>query len=160
MSSTVRTAIVGASGYALAELVRLLAGHPQIEIGALSARGGDGSPLADEFPHLAPLGLRPVDGGPEPGIDVAFLALPSGALVELTVRLAEAGTTVVDIGSDRGPFPAAATFTGLPGRRQTRRRRDRHAGPLPVDRLTSLTHDGRGLLPRPPWVSINDGPVP
>jgi N-acetyl-gamma-glutamyl-phosphate reductase len=100
MSSTVRTAIVGASGYAGAELVRLLAAHPGVEIDALYARGRDGSPLADEFPHLAPLGLRLVDGEPEPGIDVAFLALPSGASAELAVRLAEGGTTVIDIGSD------------------------------------------------------------
>lgn len=100
MSATVRTAIVGASGYAGAELIRLLAGHPQAEIDALYARGRDGSPLADEFPHLAPLGLQFVGGEPEPGIDVAFLALPSGRSAELAVRLAEGGTTVIDIGSD------------------------------------------------------------
>ncbi|MDQ2934145.1 MAG: N-acetyl-gamma-glutamyl-phosphate reductase, partial [Chloroflexota bacterium] len=100
MSFPVRTAIVGASGYAGAELVRLLAAHPKVEIDALYARGRDGSPLADEFPHLAPLGLRLVDGEPEPGIDVAFLALPAGTSAELAVRLAGAGTTVIDIGSD------------------------------------------------------------
>ncbi len=98
--SIIRTAVVGASGYAGAELIRLLAGHPQVEMDALYARGRSGTPLADEFPHLAPLGLNLIDGEPEPGIDVAFLALPSGASAELAVRLADGGTTVIDIGSD------------------------------------------------------------
>ena len=100
VSHPVRVAIVGASGYAGAELVRLLAGHPDVEISALHARGRN-TPLADEFPHLAPLGLRLVDGAPGPGdVDVAFLALPHGASAELAVDLAAGGTTVIDIGSD------------------------------------------------------------
>jgi len=101
MSSPVSVAIVGASGYAGAELVRLLAAHPHARIRALHARNRDGRPLADEFRHLAPLGLELSDGEPEPGsVDVAFLALPHGASAELAVRLAGGGTTVVDIGSD------------------------------------------------------------
>jgi len=105
---TLRVAVVGASGYAGAELVRLLAGHPHVTIDALYARGRQQSPLADEFPHLAPLGLRLVDGMPAPGIDVAFLALPHGTSAEPAVRLAAGGTTVIDIGSDlRLADPAA-----------------------------------------------------
>ena len=100
MSASVQVAVVGASGYAGAELVRLLANHPHAAIEALYARGRDDAPLAGEFPHLAPLDLRLVDGTPEPGIDVAFLALPHGASAELAVRLAAGGTTVIDIGSD------------------------------------------------------------
>ena len=101
MTSPVRAAVVGASGYAGAEIVRLLAEHPGVEIQALYARGRDDSPLADEFAHLAPLNLRLVDGAPKPGeVEVAFLALPHGASAELAVDLAGGGTTVVDIGSD------------------------------------------------------------
>ena len=101
MTSRLSVGIVGASGYAGAELVRLLAGHPQAAIAALYGRNRDGVPLADEFPHLGPLGLRFVDGEPAPGEhDVAFLALPHGASAELAVRLAAGGTTVIDIGSD------------------------------------------------------------
>jgi N-acetyl-gamma-glutamyl-phosphate reductase len=108
MTTSVSAAVVGASGYAGAELVRLLAGHPNVTIDALYARGRRNQPLADEFPHLAPLGLRLVDGTPEPGVDVAFLALPHGQSAELAVRLAAGGTTVVDIGSDlRLSDPAA-----------------------------------------------------
>jgi len=109
VSTLIRVAVVGASGYAGAELVRLLAGHPQAEIAALYGRNRDGIPLADEFPHLAPLGLRFVDGSPEPGEhDVVFLALPHGASAAVAVRLAEGGSTVIDIGSDlRLADPAA-----------------------------------------------------
>ena len=97
----VRVAIVGASGYAGAELVRLLAGHPNVDITALYARNRDDAPMGGEFPHLTPLDLRLVDGTPEPGsVDVAFLALPHGASAELAVVLARGGTTVIDIGSD------------------------------------------------------------
>jgi len=105
---SVKVAVVGASGYAGAELVRLLATHPHAQIDALYARGRDATPLADEFPHLAPLGLHLTDGTPEPGVDVAFLALPHGQSAELAVRLAAGGTTVIDIGSDlRLADPAA-----------------------------------------------------
>ncbi len=101
VSQPFSVAVVGASGYAGAELVRLLAGHPSVRIHALYARGREESPLADEFPHLAPLDLRLVDGAPTPGeVDVAFLALPHGASAELAIALAAGGTTAVDIGSD------------------------------------------------------------
>lgn len=101
MTSPIRVAVVGASGYAGAELVRLLAGHPRVEIARLYARGRQDAPLGDEFASLGPAELRLVDGAPEPGeVDVAFLALPHGASAELAVRLAGGGTTVIDIGSD------------------------------------------------------------
>jgi N-acetyl-gamma-glutamyl-phosphate reductase len=101
VTAPLRIGIVGATGYAGAELVRLLAGHPGAEIVALHARGRDDVPLGDAYPHLAPLGHLLHDGVPEPGeVDVAFLALPHGQSAELAVRLAEGGTTVIDVGSD------------------------------------------------------------
>jgi len=139
MTQTLHAAIVGASGYAGAELIRLLAGHPQVEIDALYARGRTGSALADEFPHLGPLGLRLVDGQPEPGIDIAFLALPSGESAEMAVRLADGGTTVIDIGSDLrlrdpGAYP---TWYGL-----------EHPAPAALaDAVYGLTEFARDRLP-------------
>lgn len=93
-------AVVGASGYAGAELIRLLAGHSHARVAGLYARNREARPLGTEFAHLGPLGHVLRDGEPEPGIDVAFLALPHGASAELAVRLAAGGTTVIDIGSD------------------------------------------------------------
>ena len=99
MSRVVRAAVVGASGYAGGELIRLLSGHPSVEIASVHARERDGAPVAGELPHLAPLGLTFRDG--EPGeVDVAFLALPHGASAALAARLLERGVTVVDIGAD------------------------------------------------------------
>lgn len=92
-------AVVGATGYAGCELVRLLAGHPDVRIASLHARDRHDTPLADEFPHLAPLRLTVSEGEP---IDaqVVFLALPSGKSALLAKRLVAGGATVIDIGSD------------------------------------------------------------
>jgi N-acetyl-gamma-glutamyl-phosphate reductase len=99
MTEQLRVSVVGASGYAGGELVRLLAGHPNVSIASLHARGRNNSPLGDEFPHLAPLGLSLQDG--EPGdVDVIFLALPAGESALLAERRAKGGATVIDVGSD------------------------------------------------------------
>jgi N-acetyl-gamma-glutamyl-phosphate reductase len=99
VSAQVRVAIVGASGYAGGELVRLLAGHPRVRIASVHARDRDGAALGADHPHLASLGLT-VDSG-EPGdVDVAFLALPHGASASLAAGLLARGVLVVDIGAD------------------------------------------------------------
>ena len=96
-----KVAVIGASGYAGAELVRLLAGHPCVELGSVHARGRDDVALANEFAHLTPLGLRMRADGPEPGeADVAFLALPSGAGMTTIAALHDGGATVIDLGPD------------------------------------------------------------
>ena len=99
MTATVRVAVVGAAGYAGGELVRLLAGHPSVEIASVHARNRAGVPLATELPHLAPLGLVIRDDEPDE-VDVAFLALPHGASAPLASRLLARDVTVVDIGAD------------------------------------------------------------
>ena len=50
-----RAAVAGASGYAGGELLRLLAGHPEVEIGALTANASAGTRLGAHQPHLLPL---------------------------------------------------------------------------------------------------------
>ena len=99
MSRSVRVAVVGAAGYAGGELIRLLAGHPSVEIASVHAREREGLPLANELPHLAPLGLSFTDGEPE-DVEVTFLALPHGASAAQASRLLDRGITVVDIGAD------------------------------------------------------------
>lgn len=99
---TIRIAVGGASGYAGGELLRLLLGHPDIEIGALTAGGNAGSPLGAHQPHLLPLADRVLaDTTPEnlAGHDVVFLALPHGHSAEIAAQL-DQDTLVIDCGAD------------------------------------------------------------
>jgi len=100
-------AVAGASGYAGAEILRLLLGHPAysdggLTIGALTAAGNAGSTLAEHHPHLLPLGqriLEPTEPGLLAGHDVVFLALPHGHSAELAGQLGPE-TIVIDCGAD------------------------------------------------------------
>ncbi|MGZ8749448.1 MAG: N-acetyl-gamma-glutamyl-phosphate reductase [Pseudonocardia sp.] len=98
----VRIAIAGASGYAGGELLRLLLGHPEAEIGALTAGGSAGTRLGAHQPHLLPLADRVLaDTSPETiaGHDVVFLALPHGRSAELAAQLGD-DVLVIDCGAD------------------------------------------------------------
>ena len=99
---TVRVAVAGASGYAGGELLRLLLGHPEVEIGALTANTSAGAPLIESQPHLRPLADR-ILGDTSPatlaGSDVVFLALPHGSSAALAAELPDA-TLVIDCGAD------------------------------------------------------------
>lgn len=97
-----RVAVAGASGYAGGELLRLLLGHPEVEIGALTAGGNAGTKLGQHQPHLIPLADRVLDETtPEvlAGHDVVFLALPHGNSAAIAAEL-DADTLVVDCGAD------------------------------------------------------------
>lgn len=93
-----RAGIVGASGYGGAELVRLLAAHPGIDIEVVAAHGQAGEPVASLFPNLA--GDRTFDAiDPDQlaALDLVFLATPHGPALELGAILHDAGTKVVDL---------------------------------------------------------------
>ncbi|MEV2278835.1 N-acetyl-gamma-glutamyl-phosphate reductase [Nocardiopsis sp. NPDC049922] len=95
-------AIAGASGYAGGELLRLLLGHPEIEIGALTAGGNAGSPLIEHQPHLRPLAdrvLAPTTVEELRGHDVVYLALPHGQSADIAQQLGD-DVLVVDCGAD------------------------------------------------------------
>src|SRR5947208_14218927 len=98
----VRAAVAGASGYAGGELLRLLLGHPEVEIGTLTAGANTGTPLGQHPPHLVPLADRVLDDStPEAlaGHDVVFLALPHGHSAALAGQFG-ADVLVVDCGAD------------------------------------------------------------
>jgi N-acetyl-gamma-glutamyl-phosphate reductase len=99
---TIRIAVGGASGYAGGELLRLLLGHPDVEIGALTAGGNAGTPLAAHQPHLLPLADRVLADTTKEnlaGHDVVFLALPHGHSAEIAAQLGP-DTLVIDCGAD------------------------------------------------------------
>jgi len=110
-----RIAILGASGYTGAELVRLAATHPTLEVAALSAERKAGAAMAEVFPHLRHLDLPRLVTVEE--VDVAalalvFCALPHGTTQEIVARLPE-GLKVVDLSPDfrlRDPAAYAAWY--------------------------------------------------
>ncbi|MGH3097315.1 MAG: N-acetyl-gamma-glutamyl-phosphate reductase [Streptosporangiales bacterium] len=98
----VTAAVAGASGYAGGELVRLLLGHPEFEVGALSAAANAGSSLGEHHPHLGALAdRRLVETTPDTlaGHDLVFLALPHGHSAAIAAALPES-TVIVDCGAD------------------------------------------------------------
>jgi N-acetyl-gamma-glutamyl-phosphate reductase, common form len=98
----VRVAVAGASGYAGGEILRLLLGHPNMEVGALAAASSAGLRLGAIHPHLTPLADRLLlDTTAETltGHDVVFLALPHGASAGLVEQL-PVDVIVIDCGAD------------------------------------------------------------
>lgn len=98
----VRVAVAGASGYAGGELLRLLLGHPEVEIGALTASGNAGATLGSIHPHLTPLAervLAPTSAADLAGHDVVFFALPHGHSAAIAAELPP-DLVVIDCGAD------------------------------------------------------------
>lgn len=97
-----RVAVAGASGYAGGELLRLITGHPQLELAAAAAYQQVDAPVTAVHPQLVGLaGTRFVAADPAvlAAADLVFLALPHGESAALA-RALPAGTKVVDLGAD------------------------------------------------------------
>src|SRR6059058_3060348 len=94
-------AVVGASGYAGGELLRLLSAHPDLDVGAVAAASNAGRPLAELHPQLRALADRVLCGPGHPSVataDVVFLALPHGESANIAAALPES-CLVVDLGA-------------------------------------------------------------
>ena len=110
-------AVLGGSGYAGGELVRILAQHPNFNLGPITAASNAGTLIADRIPALAPvLGDRrfsETDPGAVSGVDVAFVALPHGESQTLMESLTTQVGHVVDLGADfRLPLDDYTTWYG------------------------------------------------
>jgi len=94
--------ILGASGYTGAELVRLLAGHPEMQISALSADRKAGMAYGDVFPHLRHLNLPTlckIDEIDFNGVDLVFCALPHATSQQVIKALPD-HVKIVDLSAD------------------------------------------------------------
>ncbi|MGV9788719.1 N-acetyl-gamma-glutamyl-phosphate reductase [Streptomyces sp. NPDC003435] len=98
----VRAAVAGASGYAGGELLRLLLGHPGVEVGTLTGHSSAGRRLGELQPQLAPLAdrvLAETTAEALAGHDVVFLALPHGQSAAVAEQLGP-DVLVIDLGAD------------------------------------------------------------
>jgi N-acetyl-gamma-glutamyl-phosphate reductase len=97
-----RVAILGASGYTGAELVRLLSRHPHVAMVALTADRQAGKPASEVFPHLGlehlPT-LSKIDEVDWKGVDFVFCCLPHGLTQEVIAKL-PAHLKIVDLSAD------------------------------------------------------------
>lgn len=152
----ISVAVAGASGYAGGEVLRLLLGHPQVRVGALTGASNAGQSLGALQPHLVPLAdrtLEPTDLDVLSGHDVVVLGLPHGQSGPIAAALGE-GTVVIDCGADHRLRDAAdwETFYGsehagswpyglpeLPGQRDLLRGATRVAVPGCYPTVSTLT---------------------
>ena len=107
---TYNIAILGASGYTGAELVRIIATHPSMRIAALSADRKAGMAMRDVFPHLAHLDLPDLVRIEEldfATIDLVFCALPH-ATSQSVIRDLPRDLKIVDLSADFRLRDAAA----------------------------------------------------
>ena len=101
-TTRIRAAVLGASGYTGADLIRLAARHPAIELTALIAKGHAGQTLAQVFPHLASLDVPALVTADEvdwSGIDVAFCGLPHGT-AHAEIKKLPAAVKIIDMSAD------------------------------------------------------------
>ena len=94
----ISVAIVGATGYVGAELIRLLDLHPGVRIAGLVGRGREDEPIGNTHAHLAPTG-HAIDSD-IPDAEAVFLALPHSAAAALVPELLDRGMRVFDLGAD------------------------------------------------------------
>jgi len=96
--------VIGASGFAGAELLRLLAGHPELDVVLTTGDSQAGTPIAELYPSLVvaygDTPFRHYDPNELNGLDVAFLALPHGVSQTLMPDLLGRVKHVVDVAAD------------------------------------------------------------
>lgn len=99
-----RVAVVGASGYTGAELLRLLVGHPRVTITRVVGHGKAGEPIARVLPNFAGAlsgNVQAFDADDvKANADAAFCALPHGASAAIVAELRSRGVIVLDLSAD------------------------------------------------------------
>jgi len=102
MKNQAHIAILGASGYTGAELVRLLSRHPHVRISAVTADRKAGEDYGSVFPHLAGLGLPPlvtIDQLKWDQYDLVFCGLPHGTTQEVIASIPR-NKKIIDLSAD------------------------------------------------------------
>ncbi len=99
-----RVGVAGASGYAGAELLRLLSGHPSLEVVVATGQRNEGAQVGEHTPSLMAaypeLAYSAMSAESLAGLDVVFLALPHGASQSIVPELMGSVSHVIDLGAD------------------------------------------------------------
>ena len=102
--SKIRTSVVGASGYGGAEAVRLLAGHPHVELAHVTAESQQGRGMSSLYPNLRQFVDQEMVAVDLERLgrdsDAVIVSLPSGKAMQLVPGLLEQGCKVVDVAAD------------------------------------------------------------
>jgi N-acetyl-gamma-glutamyl-phosphate reductase len=99
----IRVGIVGGTGYTGSELLRLLVGHPQVSIAAITSRGEAGTAVVSLFPHLrgrVDLQFTEPDPGRLGECDLVVFATPNGTAMQMAPELLDRGARVIDLAAD------------------------------------------------------------
>lgn len=99
----IKAAVLGATGYAGIELVRLLSMHPQTEIKILGSQNFDGQRISEVYPNFKGIlekECEKTDIDKVAECDVAFTALPHGASKEVIPEIIKRGVKVIDLSGD------------------------------------------------------------
>ncbi|MFC7044135.1 N-acetyl-gamma-glutamyl-phosphate reductase [Halobacteriaceae archaeon GCM10025711] len=99
-AETVTASVVGGSGFTGGELLRLLAGHPNFEVGQATSRQYTNRSVGSVHPNLRELDLRFTDPEDLESVDVLFAATPHGVTMEHVDAFRDAADTVVDLSAD------------------------------------------------------------
>ncbi|MES9966661.1 MAG: N-acetyl-gamma-glutamyl-phosphate reductase [Sedimenticola sp.] len=95
--------IVGGTGYTGVELLRLLAGHPGVEVAVITSRSEAGTPVSDMYPNLRghiDIAFSEPDAKPLGACDLVFFATPNGTAMKMVPELLDAGVKVIDLAAD------------------------------------------------------------
>lgn len=98
----IKAGIIGATGYAGAELVRILHGHPKVQIAAISSVSFKGQPLSQVYPAFLDINDMICETEDEviAKSDVVFAALPHGLSQPIAAKTNQKGKAFVDLGAD------------------------------------------------------------
>jgi N-acetyl-gamma-glutamyl-phosphate reductase len=99
----IKVGVVGGTGYTGVELLRLLAGHPDVQVAAITSRGEAGTPVARLFPSLR--GRVDIAFSDPAATDLTacqcvFFATPNGVAMGQARSLLDAGVKVIDLSAD------------------------------------------------------------
>lgn len=114
---SLKVGIVGAAGYAGAELIRLVLGHPEFELVAITSNADAGQPLSAVYPSFAGVSdlVFTTHDAPElKSCDAVFLAVPHTAAMVQVPALLASGVSCIDLSADYRLNDASVLRLGMP----------------------------------------------